>query len=323
MKRAIVELRSGMSIRRGTDLDHPAIIRRTSKSFHRSRGMALHIIAALLGLVGLLHAAAAAPLSREEFTQEFVAALKAARPSAEIRVLRPLWLQLVEEKGGVANANLENAFLDYRLDPGDLEPIVQRHVAAYVSGISPERVPIDRSRIVPVVKSRQWVADYAALVKERGFGDEAVAVHDPLNSELVVAYAEDRDKTYRFLLPADLKKLGLGRDDLAMFARNNLAQLVPDPELVTGPLAFAIRVDGDYEASLLLYPSWWEGQPVKVDGDYVVAVPARDILLVTGSNNPAGIAQLRELARKTVQMGSHAIVDTLFVFRDGRFTRFE
>ncbi len=304
-------------------MDHPAVIGRTSKPFRRSRGVALRIIVALLGLVGLLHAAAAAPLSREEFTQQFVAALKAARPGAEIRVLQPLRLQVVDEKGGVATADLENAFLDYRFDPGDLEPIVRRHVAAYVSGMSSDRLPIDRSRIVPVVKSRRWIADYAALVKVRGYGDEAVAVHDQLNAELVVVYAEDRDKTYRFLLPADLQQLGLDRDDLALLARNNLAQLVPPPELITGPFAYGIRIDGNYEASLLLYPDWWESEPIEVDGDYVVAVPARDILMITGSNNQAGIAQLRALAQQTVQKGSHAIVDTLFVFRDGRFTRFE
>jgi uncharacterized protein YtpQ (UPF0354 family) len=230
---------------------------------------------------------------------------------------------VVDAKGGVATADLESAFIEYRLDPGELERVVRRYAAASLSGMSSERRPIDRSRIVPVVKSQHWIADYAALMKEQGFGDEAVAVHDLLNAELVVAYAEDRDRTYRFLVPGDVTQLGLDRDALALLARDNLAQLAPPPELVTGPYAYGIRVDGNYEASLLLYPSWWESRPIKVDGDYVVAVPARDILMVTGSNNQAGIAQLRALARQTVQKAAHTIVDTLFVFRDGRFERFE
>jgi uncharacterized protein YtpQ (UPF0354 family) len=303
-------------------LNHPAITGCAGRPFRRSRGVALHIIVALFVIVGLLHAAAE-PLSREAFTQKVVAAFEAARPGGEIRVLGPLRLQVADEKGNLAAANLEGAFVEYRLDPGELESVVRRYVAAYASALPPERRPIDRSRIVPVVKSQRWIADYAALMKEQGYGDEAVAVHDVLNAELVVAYAEDRDETTRFLLPADLKQLGLRRDDLALLARDNLAKLVPGPQLVTGPHAFGIRVDGNYEASLLLYPSWWQSEPIKVDGDYVVAIPARDILMVTGSNNQAGIAQLRELARQTVQEGTHTIVDTLFVFRDGRFERFE
>jgi uncharacterized protein YtpQ (UPF0354 family) len=304
-------------------LNHPAITGCAGRPFRRSRGAALHIIVALFVIIGLLHAAAAEPLSREAFTQKVVAAFEAARPGGEIRVLGPLRLQVADEKGNLAAANLEGAFVEYRLDPGELESVVRRYVAAYASALPPERRPIDRSRIVPVVKSQRWIADYAALMKEQGYGDEAVAVHDVLNAELVVAYAEDRDETTRFLLPADLKQLGLRRDDLALLARDNLAKLVPGPQLVTGPHAFGIRVDGNYEASLLLYPSWWQSEPIKVDGDYVVAIPARDILMVTGSNNQAGIAQLRELARQTVQEGTHTIVDTLFVFRDGRFERFE
>jgi uncharacterized protein YtpQ (UPF0354 family) len=303
-------------------LERPDVIGCISAPRRRCRGVALHIAVALLGIVGLLHAAAAEPLSREAFTQQFVATFKAAWPGAEIRAVQPLRVQVIDETGGVATADLKNAFIEYRLEPGELESVIRRHVAAHATTLSEHR-PIDRSRIVPIVKSRRWIADYAALVTEQGFGEEAVAVHDVLNSELVVAYAEDRDTTYRFLVPRDVTQLGIARDELALLARDNLAQLAPPPELVTGPLAFAIRVDGNYEASLMLYSDWWEGRPIKVDGDYVVAIPARDVLMVTGSNNEAGIAQLRALARQTVQNGTYAIVDTLFVFRDGRFERFE
>jgi uncharacterized protein YtpQ (UPF0354 family) len=300
-------------------LDIPANFNRTATS-RRSAGLALLLIVALLGLAR--PGAAAEPPSREAFTQEFARAYEAAQPGATVRILGPLWLQILGAKGQIATAHLENAYLELRLDPAGREQIVQRHVAAFASTGS-QRRPIDRSRIVPIVKSRQWIADYAALVKEQGYGDETVAIHDDINAELVIVYAEDRDKTYRFLLPEDVKQLGIGRDDLVDFARENLTRLVPSPQVIAGPYASGIRVDGNYEASLLLYPEWWEGTPIKVDGDYVVAVPTRDLLLVTGSSNPAGIAQIRELARQSAQKFSHAIVDTLFVFRDGRFTRFE
>lgn len=225
--------------------------------------------------------------------------------------------------GQVVTADLVNAFLEYRLEPREIETVIRRHVGAIASAASPARRLVDRSRIVPVGKSRRWVADYAALVKAQGFRDEAVPVHEALNSELVVVYAEDRDKTYMFLLAEDLTRLGIADDELPLLARNNLAQIAPPPELITGPYAYGIRVDGNYEASLILYPGWWEARPIAVDGDYVVAVPARDMLLITGSNNQAGIDQLRALARQTVQKMSHTIVDTLFVFRNGSFERFE
>jgi uncharacterized protein YtpQ (UPF0354 family) len=86
-----------------------------------------------------------------------------------------------------------------------------------------------------------------------------------------------------------------------------------------------ITADGSYESSLLLLDDLWSkgDVPAKVDGDVVVAIPARDLLFFTGSRNPAGVARLHELAAKYVKQASYRLTDTLFVYRDGRFTRFD
>ena len=76
---------------------------------------------------------------------------------------------------------------------------------------------------------------------------------------------------------------------------------------------------GTYEASLLLFDSIWTDGQVKVNGDIVVAVPTRDVLLVTGSKNRKGLAALRKIATKFAAEGSDPISDKLFVYRDGRF----
>ncbi len=83
-----------------------------------------------------------------------------------------------------------------------------------------------------------------------------------------------------------------------------------------------ISAGGDYEASLLLIDDIWSGGQIKVDGDIVVAVPARDVLLVTGSRNRTGLKKVRELAAKYVAEGRYELTDMLFVYRDGRFSKF-
>ena len=79
---------------------------------------------------------------------------------------------------------------------------------------------------------------------------------------------------------------------------------------------------GDYEASLLLFDDIWRGGKIKMNGDIVVAVPAKDVLLITGSNNRKGIAAVRELAAKYKAESRYEITDTLFVYRNGRFVKF-
>ena len=54
----------------------------------------------------------------------------------------------------------------------------------------------------------------------------------------------------------------------------------------------------------------------------MVAVPARDVLLVTGSRNRTGLKKVRELAAKYVAEGRYELTEMPFVYRDGRFSKF-
>jgi uncharacterized protein YtpQ (UPF0354 family) len=58
---------------------------------------------------------------------------------------------------------------------------------------------------------------------------------------------------------------------------------------------------------------------LKVDGDLVVAIPARDVLMFTGSNNKEGLKEIRQVAQKMVTEAPHRLTPELFVYRDGRF----
>jgi uncharacterized protein YtpQ (UPF0354 family) len=89
-----------------------------------------------------------------------------------------------------------------------------------------------------------------------------------------------------------------------------------------GDHVFLVAAGGDYEASLLLLDDVWSGGQIKVNGDIVVAIPARDVLLVTGSRDRTGVRKVRELATKLVAEGPYGLTDALFVYRNGRFTKF-
>lgn len=77
----------------------------------------------------------------------------------------------------------------------------------------------------------------------------------------------------------------------------------------------------EYGASLILVDSIWSGDQVKVNGDIVVAVPAKDVVLVTGSRDRKNLAAMRQLAGDLAK-GSYGLLDTLFVYRKGRFVKF-
>ena len=83
-----------------------------------------------------------------------------------------------------------------------------------------------------------------------------------------------------------------------------------------------ITADGVYDASLLLADALWSSGQIEVEGDIVVAAPAKGPLLVTGSRNRAGIARLRALAAE-LAAGPYGLTPALFVWRGGKFVVFD
>ena len=99
--------------------------------------------------------------------------------------------------------------------------------------------------------------------------------------------------------------------------------ILPKIDVRASPLGWTVKAGGNYEASLLAVPDFWNKGQFRVDGEIVVAIPARDHLLITGSRNAEGLAKLREVAARVAQDSPQRITDTLFVFRDGRFVEFK
>lgn len=151
-----------------------------------------------------------------------------------------------------------------------------------------------------------------------------VPVHESLNSELDVVYAEDSPHNIRYLNHGNLKALGIDPRLLRQHAIENLTSILRgEMEIHGGDGVYLISAGGNYEASFLLFDDFWESGALEVDGDYVVAIPTRDLLLVTGSDNRAGIERVRDVAGDASARGAYALTPVLFVRKHGAFEVFE
>jgi uncharacterized protein YtpQ (UPF0354 family) len=266
--------------------------------------MALSVLAA--------GAAAAQAMSKRAFTKAFAEAVRAEGMSVTVKA--DLELAVKDGSGNSLTMFLDNAYAQYSADPQALAAVKERYIGSLLDSRAPG--PVDRARIVPVVKDRGWLrAVPGARRPEHVFED--------LNEDLVVVYAEDSPRSIRYLAAKDLEQLGLRREELRPLALANLDALLPDIQLRRGPLVSMLTAGGNYEASLLLLDKLWSGGQLQVDGEIVVAVPARDLLLFTGSKHKAGIAKLREIAAQAAREDSYSLTGRLFVYRNGKFQRFD
>ena len=188
---------------------------------------------------------------------------------------------------------------------------------ASVHGAVESRLP-ERQHIVPIIKSRSWLAESRHTPADNTQPFDFLT--EEFNAEMVVVYVEDQNKILRYLNAAQLAALGVKRQDLRALALENLMRLLPQIQLHSAGPVSMLTAGGNYEASLLLVKDFWGGGKVQVAGEIVVAVPSRDVVLITGSGNPDGLAQLKKLARASrPAKASFQLTQSLFVYRDGQF----
>lgn len=277
------------------------------------------LLLALAVVIGLAGSTQAQPPPLGPFTEQFAKALQKAMPSAKVTVMRDLLLDIVRADGTSVVVNLGNQYRDYSSSPGWFEDVVKTLAAGLArSPVVHEGGP-NRARIVPVIKDRAWLAG----LQDRFRSQSATLqpLFEDFNKELVVVYAEDTDRSTRYLASAEVG--AEERAGLRALAVKNLMRIMPKIEQrLSKEGGFAmITSHGDYGASLLLVDHIWSGNQIKFEGDTVVAVPAKDVILATGSRNHNGLKVIRLMAAKLAK-GSYGIIDTLFVYRGGQFVRF-
>ncbi len=204
-------------------------------------------------------------------------------PSAKVRIVRDLQLDVERSDGTAATVSLANNYKDYTPDPKWFDAVIRAYAAALAKPL-PEKVAanVDIARIVPIIKDRAWLAELQGRFKKHDASQQPL--FDDFNGELVVVYAEDTDKRTRYLSSSEI--VGVERRKLRSLAVDNLMRLMPRIEmrqLAAG--AFMITSHADYGASFVLVDSIWSGDQIKVNGDIVVAVPAKDVVLATGSRD--------------------------------------
>jgi len=212
------------------------------------------LLGVLFSVVAICVAICAEMLTPPAFTEEFARALARTRPSANVSVAGDLKLTIKETDGLVRNIQLNNAYNEYKLDPQRFDDLVATFSAIFSQSASKE-AGLDRTRIVPVIKDRQWLDELHNTLKARGTPQQHLA--ERYNNELVIVYAQDDPNRMRYLTTDE--DFGLSREALRALAIDNLKRLLPKIAILVYDEVMLVTAGGDYEASLLLIDEIWSG----------------------------------------------------------------
>lgn len=107
-----------------------------------------------------------------------------------------------------------------------------------------------------------------------------------------------------------LQLLNIGISNLKKIATKNF-RLKPYKSI------YSVFLDGNFEASLILITELWE-KILKsyINNKFVVAIPARDMLVFCNSKSVEGLRELNSICKRVKNDGDHLLSDSLYI-RDG------
>ncbi len=152
---------------------------------------------------------------------------------------------------------------------------------------------------------------------------DPAAVRDEAFAGLQVVYTAGPQFGRRVVTHGDLNQLQLHPQMLRQAAFQHLEVLASRAEFHGQPPALMLSFEG-LESSLLLASDFWARMEGAVPGELVVGVPARDVVVVTGSRSGPGLEKAKRCVERVFFAGGDFLISRgLLVRRGGAWEPFD
>jgi hypothetical protein len=214
--------------------------------------------------------------------------------------------QFLIERGSAGFINLANLYHEYCQAPrNQRDRVLARFIRGCV-GTSGFELPEDfgdvHPDLLPVVRSRFYLESVALQALARG-GDVVAVPQQPVGDHLALSLVYDLPQAMRSIIQDDLDKWGVSFYEAVEAARANLEQMgnisFASLQSKAGEGVFISANSDNYDASRLLLIELVKKMPVC--GEHIAMVPNRDTLVLTGSEDEAGLHVMCQLAEDSFQ----------------------
>ena len=261
-------------------------------------------------------------LDESAFTQRYAKAINIREDGVRADIKGLLEVEMTYSNGETSTAYLDNAYMNYRSSPGELDVIINAYINALTKSSSDVKSNIEKEHIFPVIKDRGYMEQITKLMNHSSKG-ELPFYYEKLNDVLYVLYAIDTPSSIKFMPKEDINALGVEEGELRNLSMSNLMNANVSLQIQGDRSTISMVVaDGIYEASFLLYDDLWTKENFPVKGDIVVYVPSRDVLIVTGSEDTESLETVRGIVHNPESQWSHAVTDIGFVREKNKWAEF-
>lgn len=215
---------------------------------------------------------------------------------------------------------IDNLWAQYQQSPERLDELLNAHARSLEQSLQTDEKPLNErsAQFFPVIKAVDWLESSKAQLRELGGEPEKIErafAYRVLNSELILAYVEDKSDSIGFLSMDHADTLG-GVDSLHNLAMSNLLQQkIPSVEIQGGEGRYALRADGFFDATISVVLSSFLPK-MALEGQPLIAIPSREELLICGDAVDEDVWTLLGMAEDIYVQASYSISPRLFRVHD-------
>ncbi len=260
------------------------------------------------------HVSAEKIISELDFTNKYISVVKKNVAGIKAEIRNSLEIEFTLKNGEKLTTYLNNAYNDYRSYPTDIDNVIEKYSGALTETSEGVAETLGKERIFPVLKDIEYIRQITEMMKRKEKDGKFPFYYEQLNEVLYVLYAFDTPTSIRYMPKEDIEKLGVKEQDLKKLSMSNLRSTIPSVQVQGDPATVSMLVaDGTYEASFLLFDDLWTKERFPVKGDIVVYVPSRDLVLITGSKDPEGLAKVHSIVNDPKNKWSHIVSEVGFI----------
>lgn len=259
-------------------------------------------------------------LTENQYTQKYIKVMEKKYPIVNYEIVEPLVLKAIYGEDGRVTHYLDNSYREYKLDPKEIDEIIEKYSnASNVAYKKSKEVNINR--IVPIIKPSNYFEQLKILGNSVQGYKMPELIWEPYNEDLIIVYAEDREESIHYFNQEEFEKLEISKDTLLEFSVENLNNLLSKIEKVEDNGSFGLIAGGDYEVSLMLMTDIWTKENFDVKGEILIAIPNRDLIFITGTNDKKAIDKLKGIVKESFETGNHSISTSFYKWNGKQFEK--
>ncbi len=218
---------------------------------------------------------------------------------------------------------LDNAYKEYTLSKDSFNNIFSRHTYSLKNSKNLFKSG-KKDEILPVVKSKEYIQELKLAFKKLNKVNDIY--HRKISDNLYLLYVFDTPESMKYVTNIDIKRLKLENikeiavENLTKYY-NNIGATIIHKDIKNSKGVYILSAKHNYEASIIVNKKFLIDKGIKIEGDIVIFIPARDAVMIVDSKDKVALKVASTISKKGYSELPYKISPYGYILKDKKIVK--